>query len=94
MLVQDVRAGARISDTELERSIQRALSEEYPRLMRELQVTVKDGVATVAGRLSSHRQVDEVLASILNVEGVSDVRSQITINGRAYTRGSTKSAPE
>ena len=94
MIVQDIRAGARISDAELENSIQRALRSEYPRLMRELQVTVKDGVTTVEGKLSNHRQVDEVLASILNVEGVSDVRSQITINGRPYTRGSTEPAPE
>ena len=94
MIIQGVRAGARISDAELENSIRRALSEEYPRLMKALQVTVRDGVATVEGKLSNHRQVDEVLASILNVEGVSDVRSQITINGRPYTRGSMESAPE
>jgi osmotically-inducible protein OsmY len=57
--------------------------------MRELQVTVRDGVATVEGKLANHRQVDEVLASILDVEGVTDVRSQITINGRPYSRSST-----
>lgn len=87
MIIQGVRSGAPISDGEIERSIQRALSEEYPRLMRELQVTVKDGIATVEGKLSSHRQVDEVLALILNVEGVTDVRSQVTINGRPYPAG-------
>lgn len=94
LIIQDVRAGARISDAELENSIRRALSEEYPRLMRELRVTVRDGVATVEGKLSNHRQVDEVLASILNVEGVSDVRSHVTINGRPYTRDSMESAPQ
>ncbi len=94
MIIQEVRSGAQIPDAELESSIQRALSEEYPRLMRELQVTVRDGVATVEGKLANHRQVDEVLASILNVEGVTDVRSQVTINGRPYTRGSMESAPE
>jgi osmotically-inducible protein OsmY len=94
LIVQSIRPGAHVPDAELEESIRRALREEYPRLMRELQVAVRDGVATVEGKLSNHRQVDEVLATILDVEGVNDVRSQITINGRPYSRGSMESAPE
>ena len=94
MVIQNIRPGTRAPDAEVERAIERVLREEYPRLMKELQVTVRDGVATVEGKLANHRQVDEVLGTILDVEGVTDVRSQVTINGRPYTRGSTESAPE
>jgi osmotically-inducible protein OsmY len=87
MIIQGVRSGAPLTDAELERSIRRVLSDEYPRLMRDLQVTVREGVATVEGKLADHRQVDQVLATVLDVEGVVDVRSAITINGHPYYRG-------
>ncbi len=89
LIVQGVSSGTGMPDATIQEAIHRALTKEYPQLMRELQVTVRDGVATVEGKLANHRQVDEVLASILDVEGVTDVRSQITINGRPYSRGST-----
>jgi osmotically-inducible protein OsmY len=94
MIIQNVHPATRVPDAELEQSIRRVLSEEYPRLIRDLKVIVRDGVATIEGKLANHRQVDEVLATILDVEGVADVRSDITINGRPYTRRSTKSVPE
>lgn len=90
---QLVVQGAR-SDAEIQESLRRALENEYPRLMRDLQVSVQNGVATVEGKLSNHRQVDEVLASALNIEGVRDVRSEVTINGRPYSRVSPEAAPE
>jgi osmotically-inducible protein OsmY len=94
LVIQGIRPGAHLSDADLEASIRRTLSEEYPRLMKDLQVAVRDGVATVDGQLSNHRQVDEVLATILDVEGVADVHSRITINGRRYSGGSKEPAPE
>lgn len=90
---QLVIQGAR-SDAEIQESLRRALENEYPRLMRELQISVQNGVATLEGKLSNHRQVDEVLASALNIEGVRDVKSEITINGRPYSRVSSEAAPE
>jgi len=62
--------------------------------MRDLKVSVQNGVATVEGKLSNRRQVDEVLAAALNIDGVRDVRSEITINGRPYSRVSPEAAPE
>jgi osmotically-inducible protein OsmY len=94
LVVQGMSSGAPIPDGEIEASIRRALAQEYPRLIDELQVAVRDGVATVDGKLANHRQVDEVLATILDVEGVTDVRSRITINGRPYSRGATERASE
>jgi osmotically-inducible protein OsmY len=94
LVVKGVPSGSPLSDAEIEQSIRRALSKEYPRLIKELQVTVRNGEATVEGKLSNHRQVDEVLATILDVEGVENVRSQITINGRPYTGGAAEPAPE
>jgi osmotically-inducible protein OsmY len=82
------------SDAEIQESLRRALENEYPRLMRDLKVSVQNGVATVEGKLSNRRQVDEVLAAALNIDGVRDVRSEITINGRPYSRVSPEAAPE
>jgi len=94
MIIQDVRPGGNVTDSELERSIQRVLREEYPVLMKELHVTVRNGVATVEGKLANHRQVDEVLGTILDIDGVKDIRSEITINGRRYSRAATEPLPE
>jgi osmotically-inducible protein OsmY len=94
MIVQNVSPGVHVSDSELERTIQRVLREEYPLLIKELHVTVRNGVATIEGKLANHRQVDQVLGTLLDVDGVTDIKSEITINGRLYSRSATKPLPE
>jgi len=94
MIIQNVPPGVHVSDSELERTIQRVLREEYPLLIKELHVTVRNGVATIEGKLANHRQVDEVLGTLLDVDGVTDIKSEITINGRPYSRSATKPLPE
>ena len=83
--VQDELAVAPIkTDAEIEGAIRRALTKEYPNLMKGLEVNVKDGVAMVSGTASSHVDVDKVLAAILNIEGVRDINSQVTVRGRKH----------
>jgi|GEM_PF-5126129 len=75
-----------IPDQEIKDSIARTLDQEYPKLSKELQVEVKDGRAALHGDVSSHRQIDAVLASVLMQEGVKDIESEVTVRGRPYPR--------
>lgn len=74
------------TDAAIKESIDRMLESEYPRLIRDLDVRVADGIATIRGDAASRRDVDKVLSSVLMVRGVGDVRSELTVNGRPYTR--------
>jgi osmotically-inducible protein OsmY len=51
---------------------------------------VKDGRAALHGNVSSHRQIDAVLASVLMQEGVKDIESDVTVRGRPYPRNVTR----
>lgn len=85
--VQDELAVApQKTDAEIQDSIQRALAKEYPHLMEGLNVSVKDGVAMVEGKARSHVEVDKVLAAVLNIEGVRDIQSRVTVRGGEYTQ--------
>ncbi len=85
-IVDEVTARPVMTDSDIQESIQRALTKEYPSLMKGLDVTVKDGVAKVEGNVSRSTDVDKILAAILNIEGVRDVESQVKVRGRAYTQ--------
>lgn len=85
-IVDEVTVVPAMTDTEIRESIQRALNKEYPTLMKGLDVAVKDGVAIVEGNVSRATDVDKILATILNVEGVKDVESRVKVRGRAYTQ--------
>jgi osmotically-inducible protein OsmY len=74
----------RPSDQEVSESIARTLKKEYPKLARDLTVDVDDGIARLEGNLANHRQVDQVLASVLMLEGVRDVDSAVTVKGKPY----------
>lgn len=74
------------TDAAIKESIERMLESEYPRLIRDLDVRVADGVATIRGDAASRRDVDKVLSSVLMVQGVGDVRSELTVGRRPYTR--------
>lgn len=82
------------SDAEIQESIQRALKTEYPRLIEGLDVSVKDGIATVEGTARSHVEVDKVLAAVLNIEGVRDIQSRITVKGGGRAQKRERAAVE
>lgn len=76
------------TDAAIKESIERMLESEYPRLIRDLDVRVADGIATIRGDAASRRDVDKVLSSVLMVRGVGDVRSELTVRRQPYTRQS------
>ena len=50
----------------------------------KVKVAVASGVVTLTGDQGSFRQVDRVLANVLNVDGVVDIHSNLTVNGKPY----------
>lgn len=72
------------ADDQIAASVRSALAAEYPGLAARVTVDVRDGVAYLSGDVSNHRQVDELLATTLMIQGVKDVRSDITLQGRPY----------
>lgn len=73
-----------LSDDQIAGRVKAALERDYPSVAKKVHVDVKDGVAHLSGDLSNHREVDELLSTTLMVEGVRDIKSDITITGRAY----------
>lgn len=82
---QLVIEGAR-PDGEVEQSIRRVLEKEYPHLAKEVTVSVKNGVASLEGNVGSRREVDKLLSSVLMVDGVTDIQSNVMVHGRPYTQ--------
>jgi osmotically-inducible protein OsmY len=72
------------ADDQIAASVRSALAAEYPGLAARVTVDVRDGVAYLSGDVSNHREVDELLATTLMIQGVKDVRSDITLQGRPY----------
>ncbi|HMO16573.1 MAG TPA: BON domain-containing protein [Oligoflexia bacterium] len=48
------------------------------------EITVEDGVAILKGEFKSFREVDKISSTILNTEGVKDLKTEITVNGKDY----------
>ncbi len=82
------------SDADVQQSIRRILEEEYPRLAQGVTVSVRNGVASLDGDVASRRDVDKLLASVLMVEGVSDIQSNVRVRGGPYARPSDEQVTE
>jgi osmotically-inducible protein OsmY len=72
------------SDGQIAERVRGALRQDYPQLADRVQVDVRNGVAYLSGDLRNHREVDELLATTLMVEGVRDINSDLTLGGRPY----------
>ena len=68
------------------KSIEQLVRKEYPSLLKTLDVEVSKGIVTLHGNLRSRREVDKVLSSVLMVDGVTDIQSEITVGGLSYVR--------
>ena len=75
-------AGSVASDAELEKSIVIAIEAAEGIRMDTVKVSVQDGVATFSGHVKNHREIDRILADALMVEGVQDIRSNVTVGSR------------
>ena len=81
----ELRIRPALSDSRIAERVRGALQQDYPQLASRVQVEVRNGVAYLSGNLGSHREVDELLSTALMVEGVTDIKSNITLAGRPYS---------
>lgn len=83
----ELKVRAPVTDDEIASRVRDALSRDYPGVADRVTVSVRGGIAYLAGDLRNHREVDEILATALMVDGVKDIGSEITLNGRPYRSG-------
>lgn len=83
-IVNELKLRPRLADDQVRNRITDTLREEYPMLYDAIDVRVENGTARIWGDLRSRRQVDEVLATILMVEGVRDIQSDLSVGGNPY----------
>jgi len=86
-IIQEIMERGLVDDASIKTAIEELVRSEYPRLLRDLDIAVANGVVTLKGNFPSRREVDKVLASILMVKGVRDIESDVLIGGRPYARG-------
>lgn len=80
----ELKLRPRLEDDQVRKRVADTLREQYPILYERIDVSVENGTARVWGDLRSRRQVDEVLATILMVEGVRDIKSDLSVGGNPY----------
>jgi osmotically-inducible protein OsmY len=90
-IANELRVRPGPSDSQIAEHVRGALRKDYPQLADRIQVEVRNGVAYLSGNLRNHREVDELLSTALMVEGVTDIRSDITLGGRPYATQRLKS---
>ena len=73
-----------VPDDELKTQIANALTKDGYAPGPQLQFAVTNGVASFSGSRASFREIDRILAITMNVPGVKDVKSTMTIGGKSY----------
>jgi|GEM_PF-1615589 len=70
-------ASGRLADDIVAQKVREAWSAD-PRIdTHNLQVSVKDGIATIRGTTKNHRETDRILAVALMADGVRDIKSEL-----------------
>jgi osmotically-inducible protein OsmY len=72
-------------DEEVLIAVKREVTHRIPDIGERVTVTkVERGVVSVEGDLTNHLEVDRLLATVVMVPGVTDIKSGLTINGEPY----------
>lgn len=85
-VVDNLRVPPPLSDDQLAQNVRAALAQENLLSAGDVAIDSKRGTVTVRGDRSSFREVDKLLSVVLMVDGVEDVRSQMTVKGNSYDR--------
>jgi len=72
------------TDGDISRRVESALQAESGISLRGLEISSRNGVVTLSGAQPSFRDIDRILSIALMVDGVKDVQSRMTIQGREY----------
>lgn len=74
-----------ISDSQIKEKLEQAFRQSnLPLALDKIEVLVKNGNVTILGDLPRFQEVDKALSLALMIDGVRDVKSEITINGNPY----------
>lgn len=76
---------APLSDRELAANVRRAISREQNISLDGLDVMAQNGTVVLRGARPDFRDIDRVLSIALMVQGVRDVKNEMTIGQRAYS---------
>ncbi len=68
-----------VSDDELRSRLAEAFSKESGLALNTVSYSVKDGVAVFNGNVSRHEEIDRILGIALMVDGVKDIKSNVSI---------------
>jgi osmotically-inducible protein OsmY len=71
-------------DTEVELEVSRMLARDFPALAPKLSIDVDSGTVRLMGDVADHWDIDQVLASVVMLDGVRQIDSRVTINGNPY----------
>lgn len=83
-VVNQLKLRPRLQDGIVQQRLLETLEMSYPEISRHIDVSVSGGIAHLWGDLGSRRQVDTLLATVLMVEGVRDIKSHISVGGNPY----------
>ncbi|MCO6429787.1 MAG: BON domain-containing protein [Deltaproteobacteria bacterium] len=89
--LQDARASIRLdvterNDKDISDAVRQAIGRTVPAALNSVRLATEDGVVTLKGSLPTRLAIDHVLAVTLMVDGVSDIESEILVNGKTYAQ--------
>jgi osmotically-inducible protein OsmY len=69
------------SDNDLMHQVRTQLGVKQGLDLHGISISVYNGVVTLSGKRSNHSEADQLVAAVLMVEGVRDVKSEVTFGG-------------
>lgn len=83
-VTNDIVVSAGPSDQEIKEAIMRELEYDGSLFIDVITVKVQNGVVSLEGSLPDAYAIDGILSHVLNAEGVKDIKSGLTVNGKPY----------
>ena len=80
-IVDNIVVRAWPSDSDLKQKVRYDLSGKQGIDLQGISFSVVNGVVTISGKRQNHLQADQLAAAVLMVEGVRDVKSEVTFGG-------------
>ena len=74
------------SDQEITAAVLKELKRSTNINLDKIKIKTENGKVKLSGSLNNHREIDHVLSVVLMVDGVEDIKSDILIGERRYTR--------
>lgn len=94
-VVDELKQASAPSDRWVHDQVFSELRKRFPSWTDKVTVSsVRNGVVTLTGSLGDHWEIDSVLAAVVMVPGVKDLKNSITINGQPYVSEGVRTNPQ